>query len=715
MGNSAQGTTTHKSFCRFCHANCAILVDVEGGKLQSVRGDPDDPVFGGYTCIKGRQLVEAHHSPERLLQCLVRDKQGGFQPRSSEAALDIVAARLKVIIEKHGPHSIAIYGGTYAFQNSAGVATATAFAQAIGSRNIYTSVTLDQPAKVYTTMRYGNWEGGLHSFDTADVCFMIGNNPIVSHYAPPGSLPPFSPSRRLRDAQARGLKLIVADPRTSDVAKLADIHLPVIPGEDAAMLAGMVNVIIAEQLYDRNFVGAHVDGFEALRDAVAAFSPDIAARRCGVEASQLVAAARMFAGGARGVASTGTGPEMAGNGTLTAWLVSALNIICARFCQEGELSSIPRVFTTVSKRRAQVGPPLALFGEGFPQSRFRGLTHLGTEMPCNVLADEILTPGDGQIRALINIGGNPVVAFPDQEKMIRALDNLELLVSVDVRLSDTTKRADVVLAPRMCLERDDISNLSEWWYEVPYARYTKAVVEAPGDLMDEYAMLWGLAKRLGTGIALAGGPCPMEDLPDKAAFLDLMTMGCAVAPSKVRADTPDGSAIIYHELHPRVEASDPESAGRFNLGAGDMPGALAEYAREHGRTPGFDFKLVSRRTRHRFNSTGGHLPALKAKRTTNPAHINPDDLEALGVQDGSLVTIRSAVGDIVGVAEASPSMRRGIISMAHAFGGPDTSTDNVRLQGASTNRLVRETVAYDPITGQSLQSAIPVRIAPIES
>ena len=715
MGQSAHGTTTHKSFCRFCHANCAILVDVADGKLQAVRGDPDDPVFGGYTCIKGRQLVEAHLSPDRLLQCLIRDEQGDFQPSSSEAALDIVAARLKAIIAKHGPHSVAIYGGTYAFQNSAGVATATAFAQALGTRNIYTSVTLDQPAKVYTTMRYGSWEGGLHSFDTADVCFMIGNNPIVSHYAPPGSLPPFSPSRRLRDAQARGLKLIVADPRTSDVAKLADIHLPVLPGEDASMLAGMINVIIAEQLYDRNFVGAHVDGFDELCDAVAQFPPDVAAQRCGVEASQLVAAARMFAGSARGVASTGTGPEMAGNGTLTAWLVSALNIICGRFCQEGELSSIPRVFTALSKRRAQVGPPMALFGEGFPQSRFRGLTHLGTEMPCNVLADEILTPGDGQIRALINIGGNPIVAFPDQDKMVRALGDLELLVSVDVRLSDTTQRADVVLAPRMCLERDDISNLSEWWYEVPYARYTKAVVDAPGDLMDEYAMLWGLAKRLGTGMALAGGPCPMDALPDKAAFLDLMTAGCAVAPSKVRADTPDGAAIIYHDLHPRVEAPDATSAGRFDLSSGNMPDALADYARALASATDFDFKLVSRRTRHRFNSTGGHLPALKAKRTTNPAHINPQDLAALGIQAGSLVTIQSAVGEIVGVAEASPLMRRGIISMAHAFGGPESNAGNVRLQGVSTNRLVRETVAYDPITGQSLQSAIPVRIVPIDA
>lgn len=706
------GQITHRTFCRFCHANCAMVATVENGRVTAVRGDADDPVFGGYTCIKGRQLAEAHNSLERLTSCQLRNDKGSFEPISTEAALDHIADKLRKVIEAHGPHSVGIYGGTYAFQNSAGVATATAFAQGLGTRNIYTSVTLDQPAKVYTTMRYGMWEGGMHSFDTADVCFMIGNNPLVSHYAPPGSLPPFSPSRRLRNAQERGLKLIVADPRESDVARLADIYLPVLPGEDPAMLAGIIHVIIDEGLYDHNFVGAHVDGFGELASSVKLFTPDVAGARAGIDPMQLVKAARMFANAGRGVASTGTGPEMAGNGTLTAWLVSALNVICARFCQEGELSSIPRVFTVKSQRRAQVGPPIPLFGDGFPQSRFRNLTHLGTEMPCNVLADEILTPGEGQIRALINIGGNPLVAFPDQEKIARALDSLELLVSVDVRMAQTAKRSHVVLAPAMCLERDDISNLSEWWYEVPYARYTRAVVPPPGDLIDEYAMLWGLAKRLGTGLPLAGGPCPMSVLPDKTEFLDLMTAGCTVAPSKVRNDTPDGRAIIYHDLHPRVEAPEPDAAYKFNLAGGAMPAALDGYREAHASKPGFDFRLVSRRTKHRFNSTGGHLTALKAKRTTNPAHIHPDDMASLGILNGALVSISSAVGSITGVAEASPAMRRGIISMAHAWGDTGEGPDNVRDIGAGTNRLVKETVDYDPITGQSLQSAIPVRIEP---
>ena len=701
-----------RSFCRFCHANCAMLVTIDDGRVTKIAGDPDDPVFGGYTCIKGRQLPEAHHGPQRLTVSQKR-VDGAFQDIAMETALDEIGAKLSAIIAEHGPHAVAVYGGTYAFQNSAGVGSAMAFAQGLGTRNIYTSVTLDQPAKVYTTMRYGSWMGGMHTFADADVAFFIGNNPIVSHYGPPGGLPPFSPSRRLRDALEKGLKLIVADPRESDVAALAHIHLPVRPGEDPAMLAGIIHVILSEGLYDKGFVQQYVDGIDELRRAVADFTPAAAAARAGVEESQLIAAARMFATGTKGVVSTGTGPEMAGQGTLTQYLVSSLNIICGRFCREGEKSSIPRVFTAVTPRRAQVSPPMTPYGDGFPASRIRGLTHLGMEMPCNVLADEMLTPGEGQIRALISIGGNPVVAFPDQEKMTRALDGLELLVSVDVNAeSATAKRSDYILAPTMCLEREDISNLSEWWYEIPYARYTEAMIAAPGDLIEEWEMLWGLAHRIGSGIPLAGGPCPMDAKPDKQTFLDLMTAGCVVAPGQVRADTIDGKAVIYPDLHPIVEAGDADAPGRFDLTAGAMPDQLIAYATADQPTPDFPFRMVSRRSRHRFNSTGQNLSALTAKRTTNPAFLHPDDMARVPCAEGDIVRIRSAAGEVVAEARAAAGMRPGVVSMAHAFGGPDVGADEVRTRGASTNRLVSETVRYDPITGQSLQSAIPVSIVP---
>ena len=702
-----------RSFCRFCHANCAMLITIEDGRVSRVAGDPDDPVFGGYTCIKGRQLPEAHHGPERLLSSRKRGA-AGFEDITTESALDQVAEQLKAIVDEHGPHAVAIYGGTYAFQNSAGVASVLAFAQGLGSRNVYTSVTLDQPAKVYTALQYGSWQGGMHTFADADVAFFVGNNPIVSHYGPPGGLPPFSPSRRLRDALAGGLKLIVADPRESDVASLAHIYLPVRPGEDPALLAGIVHVILAEQLHDLAFAQAHVDGIDDLRRAVAPFDPATAADRAGVEKGALIAAARMFATASKGVVSTGTGPEMAGNGTLTQYLVSSLNILCGRFCREGELSSVPRVFTPATPRRAQVGAPMTPYGPGFPASRFRGLTHLGSEMPCNVLADEILEPGEGQVRALICVGGNPVVAFPDQDKMVAALASLDLLVCVDVReQSETARRADFILAPKMCLEREDISNLSEWWYEIPYARYTEAMIPAPGDLQDEWELLWGLARRIGSPMPLAGGPCPMDERPTKEQFLDMMVSGSPAQPSRVRRDTVDGQAVIYPELHPVVQPPQDGPQARFDLAAGAMPAQLLAYAAARPASEGFPLRLVSRRSRHRFNSTGHGLSALRAKRTTNPAFMHPGDMARVPCADGDVVRIRSKVGEVVAVARASPDLREGVISMAHAFGGPDVTAADVRDRGGSTNRLVSETVDFDPVTGQSLQSAIPVAVTPV--
>ncbi len=708
------GVETHKTFCRFCHANCAMLVDVEDGKVLEVRGDPEDPAFGGYTCLKGRELPDSHNAAHRLHHSLVRDDAGEFQETAMPDALAHVAGEIQRIIDEHGPHSVAVFMGSGGYQNSAAMAASLSFAQAIGTRNFYTSVTLDQPAKVFTTARYGKWMGGMNTFSESDVSLLVGNNPIVSHYSPPGGVPPFSPSRRIRDAKERGMKVIVADPRESDVARLADIYLPVKPGEDPALLAGMLNVIIEEQLFDRNFVAAHVDGFDELAEAVKAMPPDVAAERAGVDKDQLVAAARMFASGSKGCAVTGTGPEMAGNGTLTEYLVTCLNTICARFKQEGEKAAIPGVFTNINgPRRAQVGPPVPMFGaEGMAKSRFRGLGQLGFEMPCNVLADEILTPGDGQVRALISVGGNPVVGFPDQAKMVKALDDLDLFVQIDPWMSASAKRASVVLAPSQCLEREDITNLSEWWHEDAYARYVEAIATPPGDVIDEYEMFWTLAKHLGVQMQLAGGPLPMDRKPTKEEFLDLMVEGCIVKPSQVRKDVQaaGGAAVVYEDLHPVVGPVVEDEFHRFTLDAGDMPGELLRYADNPAGRAGFDFKLISRRSKTRFNSIGHPLKKLQEKTTTNPAYIHPEDIAALGLEEDGIVEITSPHATIHGVVKASDRVRRGLVSMAHAYGDADASKEDVRERGSSTNRLTSEEVDFDPITGQSLQSAIPVKL-----
>jgi len=249
---------TRKTFCRFCHANCAIEVDIDGDRAVAVRGDVSDPLFGGYTCMKGRELPAQANHPERLRSSQRRLPDGAFAAISSGDALDEIAGRLAAIRDRHGPRAIATYCGTYGFMNSAALPVALGFHHGLGSPSFYTSITIDQPAKVYLGSRVGAWLGGPQPFSRADVSMMIGNNPLTSHYAWQGSVPPFSPSRRLRDAKARGLKLICVDPRRTMVAQLADIHLQVRPGEDATLLAGMLRLILEEELHDREFCEGHV-------------------------------------------------------------------------------------------------------------------------------------------------------------------------------------------------------------------------------------------------------------------------------------------------------------------------------------------------------------------------------------------------------------------------------------------------------------------------
>ncbi|MFM9937114.1 MAG: molybdopterin-dependent oxidoreductase [Novosphingobium sp.] len=711
---------TLRTFCRFCHASCAMLVDVVDDKVTAVRGDPENTLFHGYTCVKGRQMPEMHNVSERILRPLVRQdgqKQGPFVETSTAEALAGIAAKIKAVIAEHGPHSVALYCGTNAFQNSAVLGTSYALAEAIGTRNYYTSVTVDQPAKVFTTSRYGQWMGGPNNFEESDVVMFVGNNPLVSHYTPSGGVPPFSPSRRLRDAKARGLKVIVADPRESDTGVLADLYLQVKPGEDPALLGGMLHVIIKEGLYDRNFVSAYVDGFDELAEALKDFTPDVAAERAGISAEEVVAAARMFAKAAKGRVVTGTGPEMAGKGVLTEYLVTALNIVCARFNQAGDKVANPMVFMpfAAGPKKAQVAPPMAMFGEGFALSRIRGIGKLGTEMPCPVLADEILTPGEGQVKVLISIGGNPEIAFPNQRKVRKALETLELFVQVDPFMSASAKRADVILAPSMCLEREDINNVSQPFCEEPYAHYAEAMVPPPGDTMDEYEMLWWLAKHLGLELKLPGGPCPMDAVPDKMTMLDLISHGCLVKPSQARADsqasdTP-GGPVLYPAAHATIAPADPDAAHKFQLGAGAMPAAFSGYATARPEEDGFDFRLISRRSKHRYNSNGHISEFLKKKMPTNPAFFHPDDLAALAIAEGDVIEITSRVATIHAVTQASDKVRRGVISMSHAWGSDDAGKDEVRVEGGSTNRLIDDAVDMDPITGMPVQSAIPVRVS----
>jgi anaerobic selenocysteine-containing dehydrogenase len=704
---------TKTSYCRICSAFCAMHVDLEDGRVTAVRGDPQDPVSGGYTCLKGRQLPHQIHGPERLRSSLVRRDGDGFEPIATERALDEIAARLEEIVARHGPRAVASYCGTAAFFNSATLPVVRAWHRGLGSPSNFSTLTIDQPAKMIAASRHGVWGGGGHTFASSDVALSVGHNPIVSGLTLPGSPPGTNPVKNLNQARQRGLKLICVDPRRSDLARRADLHLQIRPGEDPTLLAAMLRVILEEGLHDAEFCRDHVDGLDELRAALAGFTPAHAERRTGVAAQRIVEAARLFAAGPRGFASSGTGPDMAPHPCLTEHLLACLNSVCGRHNREGERLANPGVLSPPLPRPAQaipreLLPPILSWGDG-PESRFRGLRQMFEEMPTATLAEEILEPGEGQVRALIAVGGNPAQAMPDQRNALRALDDLELLVSVDIVMSETARRADFAIAARHPFEREDLTEFMDPFYEVPYAFYSHALVDPEGDAVDDWEVFTGLARRMGTPIELPGGTLDPERPPDKLELLKRIRPATRVPLEELREI---GAGRVFDELEVRVGAPLPGVEARLQLVPEGIPEELRQVLEAPPAGEGFSHRLVCRRLRHVSNSVGRHFPESRAKGVTNPAYLNPTDCEALGLAPGDLVEIASDQDRILGVVEPSDDVGPGVVSMAHCWGGAPDEDGRVREIGANTGRLVATDRDYDPITGMARQSAIPVNLRP---
>ncbi len=685
------------------------------GRVSAVRGVPDDPLFGGYTCIKGRQLPDQISHPARLTTTQRRRTDGTFESIASSDALDDIASRLAAIIERHGPNAVASYTGTGGYQNSLAVPAARAFHQGLGSSSFYTSVTIDQPAKGTAPFRTGIWEAGYHNFSDADVLLAVGYNPMVSSFGPLGGLQGTNPVVVLREAKQRGLKLIVIDPRRTEFAQQADIHLAVRPGEDPTLLAGITRIVLDEDLFDHEFCDEWVGDLGALIDSVRPFDLEYVAARCDVPADDVVAAARMFAAGTRGTAGCGTGPNMAPHSGLAEHFAIVLNTICGRVNRAGDrIESGSFLYPDMPRRAQVIAPRNPTPG---PSSRFRNLRGMRGEMPTTTLAEEILTPGDGQIRALVVSGGNPVVAWPDQELTIRAMRDLELLVVVDHRMSATAEFAHYVIAPTLSLERADVPHLMDRWFRAPYTNYTEAVLPRPGDVLNEWEVFWEISRRLGTVLAFPGGAAPVDHHPTDDEVLDLAYAGSRMSMDDIRRHRME----IHPELAIVVDAADPSCTAKFTLAPDDIVIELTEVRNEPDAAAAvsdewssFPFRLVSRRLKHVLNSLGTELPGLAAKGTTNHAYMNPDDMAEIGIADGGLLEITSPRASLHAVVASAPDVRRGVISMAHSWGGSTLTDEKVRDIGSPTNRLVSVDQGYDRITGMVVQSAIPVRVAVLE-
>lgn len=707
---------TKRSFCRICVAYCGLSAEVDDdGRLLDVVGDPEHALSRGYTCVKGRRVPETVNHPNRLRSSLRRLPDGAFESIGTERALDEIAERLGAILERHGPRAIATFTGTGAWGNGAMLEVEKAWHRGIGSVMRHSSATIDQQAKMISPWFHGIWGGGAQSFASADVILLIGQNPLVAGQYQAGGPPGYYPTA-LKQARERGLKVIVVDPRRSELARQADLHLAILPGEDPTLLSAMIRLILDEGLHDAEFCAEHVRGLDVLRSAVDDFTLEYAAERCGLEAEEIVAVARLFAAGPRGMASSGTGPSMAPHPNLMEHLVQSLNSLCGRWAREGDAVCAPSVLTPDFPRPAQATPPEFLPPDLSPtandeKSRIRGLRQIFDEMPTAALAEEILMPGEGQVRALIVIGGNPVLSWPDQEKTLRALESLDLLVVLDVRHTPTTRRGHYVVGTTHFMERAEMSLLGDFFYEAPFAQYTEAIAKPPEGVIEEIDFFFGLARRMGTKLELPGGVLDPADPPDNLTLLELVRPTPTVP---IREIAQHEGGHLFEEVDARVVAPIPGIEARLDVAPPELLAVLRE-VRAQGPTQqdgenGFTHRLVSRRVKHMCNSVGHDLSRSEREPAFNPAHLNPADLEALGLSSGDRIEIESEDGRVEAIVAAEPDLRRGVVSMSHCYGGDPDDDAPVDEVGTAVAALIATDHDFDPICGQPRMSAIPVRI-----
>lgn len=694
---------TVKSFCRVCHAFCGYDVTVEDGRITRLQGDKTDPVSLGYACFKGLRSAEFYNDEKRVKRPLMR-RDGELVEVSSEEALTRAGERLKQILAESGPEALGFFVGTQAYFNALSYPTINAFASAVGTPKIFTTMTIDQSAKWIAPARMGEWKAGALPFEEADVWMIAGANPMTTMVGAAGSTYfAFShPVEKMKRAKERGMKLVVIDPRQSETAAMADIHLQIIPGRDPEVAAALLHVILAEGWHDHEFCDQYVNGLEAMRQAVAPFSPEAVAPVAGVSAEQIRAAAAMFArDGRRGMVGTGSGPDMARFSNTAEHLYQAINVVCGRFPRPGDRVANAGVLRPPFEMSADVTPPTREWERG-PKTAANGLGTIRGTMMSAEISNEIMHPGEGRLRALIVVGGNPQVALPDQAFAEKALSSIDLLVVIDPNLSGTARLADYIIGPKLPYERADHSLYLERNFQVPFSHYTPAVVPPPegSDVVDDWYALWRIAQAAGISLQFAGEPLAApgsQQAPTSEELLARLVKGSRVPLEQVKAA--GQGALFDNELRVSPRSSD----ARFEVMPEDVAAEVGQVAQQMqgsaiiASSAGNEFQAVVRRHKDMMNSTGTYFPSVIRRYGTNPIYMNPNDMARLGLAEGDEVLVSSS-GDreIGGRLKSDRRLREGVISISHGWSGRASHP----LE--ATNRLI------DPDEGKATINHMPI-------
>ena len=727
--------------CPLCEATCGLEIEIVDDRVKRIRGDREHVMSGGFICPKGSALKQLHEDPDRLRTPLIKEN-GVHRQASWDEAFSLIARRFQEITEQHGRSALAIYVGNpnvHQLDNTLGIRP---LIKSLGTKNIFSASTVDQmPKHVSSGFMFGHpLNIPVPDLDRTDYLLMLGANPYESN----GSLctAPDFPGR-MEGIRARGGKVVVVDPRRTKTAANADRWIPIRPGSDAAFLLALVNVLFAEDKVDLGAAAAQMAGLEEVRALVAPFTPEAVARFTGIEPALTREVATELADAPTAAVYGRIGTHTVSFGTLSSWAVDLLNAVSGNLDRAGG-AMFPYAAHLSTHRK---GRP---FATGRWQSRVRGLPEVLGELPVSTLADEIETPGEGQIRLLFTVAGNPVLTTPDAGRLDSALGGLDFMVSVDPYLNETSRRADVVLPPPSALERSHY-DLSFTGLSVrDYADYSPAVFEATG--LDEFAILVKL-----TGIALGmgaeadsdqlaaaslmasvqeavsssdsviAGRDPAEILamlgerPWPERFLDLMLRlghrgdGFGADPEGLTLarleESPHG--IDFGPLQPRLDQVLVTSSGKVDLAPETITADLPRLAAAMAIEPEQDLVLIGRRQLRSANSWLHNVEVLVKGKERCTLQINPDDAARIGLEDGATATIASSIGKLDVAVEITADISRGVVSIPYGWGhkldGAKLSVAEVR-PGVNTN-ILTDSSQVDPLSGNAVLNGIPVTVS----
>ncbi|WP_314173097.1 molybdopterin-dependent oxidoreductase [Streptomyces winkii] len=757
-GTSAGTNTAHipadtgaaLRICPLCEATCGLAVTVEDGRITKARGDRDDVFSHGFVCPKGASFGELDGDPDRLTRPLVRDADGRLKETGWDEAFAAVAAGLGPVLADGVPDAVAVYLGNPNVHTMAGSLYPPQLLGALRTRNFYTASTLDQmPKHVSCGLLYGDPQAiPVPDIDRTDHLLILGANPVESN----GSLAtvPDFPGR-LKQLRRRGGRVTVVDPRRTRTAKLADRHVAIRPGSDALLLMAMVQVLFEEDLTDTGELAPHLSGVDEVRELAREFTPEAVQDACDVPADDIRALARELAAAPRAAVYGRVGSSTVEFGTLTNWLVDVLSALTGNLDRPGG-AMFPLSATARPPRPAAPGKGFSL---GRWRSRVSGHPEAKSELPVVALAEEITTPGEGRVRALITLAGNPVLSAPDGEGLEEALAALDFMVSLDPYLNETTRHADVVLPPA---RPSRVPHFDFAFNALPVrnqVRYTREVVEpetnepgeaeimarlllclagtpgAPAHTVDDAV----IARTLGKAVADPHSPVHGKD-PEQLARqltgrdgverrLDMMLRlgpygeGFGADPGGLSLERllahPHG--IDLGPLRPRLPELLRTRSGTVELCPEpvreDVPRLRAALRR---RTSGESLVLVGRRHLRSNNSWMHNVPALRGGSNRCTLQVHPGDAARLGLADGGHARVTGDGGEVTAPVEVTDAVRTGVVSLPHGW-GHDRPGTRMRVAagdpGVNVNQLLDGTL-LDTLSGTAVLNGFPVRVAPAE-